>query len=207
MQLVKKARRRLPLPGSQPFAPGKVAADAVGIELQMRIAFDVAPRHGRAAVADHAAVAVRRAMVRRGRVGLEARTVDFFQPGEMQPERDHHVLGDKSAPGEYLGRKFRHAWDGGWFSFQMKADAAAKNQLLCTWWGDETGPRQFDILVDEVKIASQRLARDQPGQFWDATYPMPNDLTQGKTNVTVKLQAQPGNYAGGLFGCRILRQQ
>jgi hypothetical protein len=138
---------------------------------------------------------------------LEARTVDVFQPGEMQPERDHHVLGDKSDPGEYLGRKFRHAWDGGWFSFQMKVDAAATNQLLCIWWGDETGPREFDILVDNAKIASQKLARNQPGQFWDATYAIPNELTRGKTSVMVRLQAQPGNYAGGLFGCRVLRPE
>jgi hypothetical protein len=125
----------------------------------------------------------------------------------MQLERDHHVLGDKSDPGDYLGRKFRHAWDGGWFSFQMKVDPVVTNQLLCVWWGEETGPREFDILVDNAKIASQKLGRNQPGQFWDATYAIPNELTRGKASVMVKLQAQPGNYAGGLFGCRVLRLQ
>ena len=44
-------------------------------------------------------------------------------------------------------------------------------QLLCIWWGDETGQRKFDILVDSVKIASQKLVHNRPGQFWDATYP------------------------------------
>jgi hypothetical protein len=78
--------------------------------------------------------------------------------------------------------------------------------LLCVWWGDETGPREFDILVNDVKLTSQKLARNQPGRFWDAIYAIPAELTRGKAIVTVKLQAQPGGYAGGLFGCRVLLQ-
>lgn len=136
---------------------------------------------------------------------LEARTVDFCQLGEMQPERDHDVQGDKSGTGEYMGRKLRHAWDGGWFSFEMKVDSGVTNQLLCDWWGSENGKREFDILVDGVKIAAQKLLNNKPGQFWDATYSIPAELTRGKIKVTVKFQALPENYAGGLFGCRIVR--
>jgi uncharacterized protein len=136
---------------------------------------------------------------------LEALTVDFFQPGEMQSERDHNVQGEKSGPGEYAGHKYRHGWEGGWFSFEMKVDAGATNRLLNTWWGSESGQRNFDILVDNVKIASQILLNNRPGEFWDAAYPLPAELTRGKRKVTVKLQAQPGNFAGGLFGCRVMR--
>ncbi len=135
---------------------------------------------------------------------LEARTVDFFQPGEMQPERDHNVKGEKSDAVEALGRKLRHAFDGGWFSYEMKVDAARPNELVCTWWGGESGERNFDILVDGTKIASQKLSNNQPGKFWDATYPIPAELTHGKEKVTVKMQAQPGNFAGGLFGSRLM---
>jgi hypothetical protein len=88
----------------------------------------------------------------------------------------------------------------------MKVDSTAPNELVCTWWGDESGERNFDILVDGTKIASQKLLHNQPGKFWDATYSIPVELTQGKQKITVKLQAQPGNFAGGLFGCRILRK-
>jgi DUF1680 family protein len=135
----------------------------------------------------------------------EARTVDVLRPGEQQSEIDHNVQGEKTGALEALGRKLRHAWDGGWFSFEMKVDPAATNELVCTWWGDESGERNFDILVDGTKIASQKLLHNQPGKFWDATYPIPAELTRGKQKITVKLQAQPGNYAGGLFYARILR--
>ncbi len=137
---------------------------------------------------------------------LEARTVDVFRPGEMQPERDHNVQGEKSDPVEAMGRKLRHAYDGGWFSFEMKVDSAKRNELVCTWWGNESGERNFDILVDGTKIASQKLTNKKTGQFWDATYPIPAELTKGKDKVTIKLQAQAGNFAGGLFGSRMLKQ-
>jgi len=135
----------------------------------------------------------------------EARTVDVVRPGEQQSEVDHKVQGEKTDPVEALGRKLRHAYDGGWFSYEMKVDPVAANELVCTWWGDESGERNFDILVDGTKIASQKLLHNQPGKFWDATYLIPVELTKGKQKITVKLQAQPGNFAGGLFGCRILR--
>ncbi len=38
---------------------------------------------------------------------LDARTVDVFQPGEMQPERDHNVQGEKSDALQAMGRKLR----------------------------------------------------------------------------------------------------
>ena len=139
------------------------------------------------------------------RISDEARTVDIVRPGEQQSEIDHQVQGEKSDPLEALGRKLRHAYDGGWFSYEMKVDSTALNELVCTWWGDENGERNFDILVDGVKIASQKLLHNQPGSFWDATYAIPAELTRGNAKVTVKLQAQPGNFAGGLFGTRILR--
>jgi hypothetical protein len=138
---------------------------------------------------------------------LEARTTDVFQPGEMQPERDHNVQGEKSEAHEAHGRKLRHARDGGWFSYEMKVDPAALHELVCVWWGNETGERTFDILVDGTKIATQQLLKNQPEKFWDAVYPIPGELTRGKEKVTVKLQAKPGNYAGGLFGSRIVRAE
>ena len=139
------------------------------------------------------------------RMEIEARTLDLVRPGEPQSETDHHLQGEKSDPVEALGRKLRHAFDGGWFSYDMKVDGAAANELVCTWWGDEEGARNFDLLVDGVKIASQQLLHNHPGEFWDAVYPIPVDLTRGKSKVTVQWRAQPGNFAGGLFGGRILR--
>jgi uncharacterized protein len=137
---------------------------------------------------------------------LSARTVDLMRIGEMQPERDHNLQGQNTSAGEAMGRKWRHATDGGWFSFEMKVDPAKGNELLCTYWGSDVGQRNFDILVDGTKIVTQKLENNQPGQFFDVGYAIPKELTRGKEKVTVRFQAHPNSWAGGLFGASLLRE-
>jgi len=140
-------------------------------------------------------------------IALEKRTVDVVRPGEQQSEIDHKEQGDRSDPGQFYGRGFRDAKDGGWFSYEVKVDSQARSELVCTYWGSDSGARNFDILVDGQKIAAQRLSNNNPGTFLNVTYPMPVELTHGKSTITVKWQGQPGNYAGGLFGCRVERAE
>jgi uncharacterized protein len=137
---------------------------------------------------------------------LEGRTVDYLAIGEMQPERDHHVQGEKSGAGEFGGRHWRHALNGGWFSFDLRVPPDRPADLVLTYWGSDSGGREFDILVDDVKIATQTLSNNQPGRFFDVVHPLPDELTRGKVKVTVRLQAHPGRIAGGLFGARLVRR-
>lgn len=135
---------------------------------------------------------------------LEARTVDFLAIGEMQPERDHKVEGENTSAGEFGGRKFRHAYDGGWFSCEVKLPAEGPADLLVTYWGSETGERNFDLLLDGEKFATQSLHRDDPEKFWEKTYPLPERLTADKQQAVLKFQAHPGNMAGGVYGIRVV---
>jgi hypothetical protein len=137
---------------------------------------------------------------------LELMTVDVFQPGEMQPERDHNLKSEQSSVGDAFGRKWRHATDGGWFSFEMKVDQEKTNKLVCTYWGGDSGNRNFDIIVEDEKIAEQRLQNNKPNQFYEEAYEIPEQLIVGKDKITVKLQAHPNNFAGGLFGARIIKE-
>jgi DUF1680 family protein len=137
---------------------------------------------------------------------LEAITVDWFQPGEMQPERDHKVEGEKTSAGEFAGKKLRHAFDGGWFSCEIALPDGEPADLVVTYWGSETGNRKFDLLLDGEKFASQSLHRDKPEKFWDKTYELPDAATKGKKSAVLKFQAEPGNFAGGVFGIRVVRR-
>jgi DUF1680 family protein len=137
---------------------------------------------------------------------LERRTVDMLAIGEMQPERDHNLQGEKTGAGDFQGRKWRHAVDGGWFSFEMKVLPDQPVDLVLTYWGSDVGGREFDILVDGEKIATQVLNNNHPERFFDVTHPLPESLTRGKQKVTIRLQAHPQRMAGGLFGCRIVRR-
>lgn len=138
---------------------------------------------------------------------IEARMTDVLLIGQMQPERDHNLTGENTTSGEHAGRKWRHAENGGWFAFDMKVDANAKMELVCTYWGADAGGREFDILIDDVKIATQKLERNKPDEFFDAVYALPRELTGGKEKVRVRFQAHPDKMAGGLYGCRMMKAE
>lgn len=132
---------------------------------------------------------------------LKARTLDTFQVGEMQPERDHHLLGEKTSAGTNAGRKWRHAENGGWFSFEMSVDPSQETDLYLTFFGGDRG-RTFDLLVDGEKLATITLKATPTGDFYETPYKLP---IRGKSKIIVKLQAQPNGYAGGLYGARTIR--
>jgi hypothetical protein len=143
---------------------------------------------------------------RRREQELDARTIDHFAIGEMQPERDHQLTGEKTSPHEFNGRKLRHAVDGGWFAFDMTVSPNEPTDLVATYWGSESGPREFDVLVDGKHVATQSLRQDRPQKFWDRVYELPTELTSGKKKVNIRFAAKPGNYAGGVFDLRTIRR-
>lgn len=136
---------------------------------------------------------------------IATRTVDFLVPDREQSERDHALQGDKTAAGDFGDRKWRHATDGGWFSWQLKALPDQPQELWVTYWGSDGGNRVFDVLVDGQRLATQRLEQQRPESFFDEVYPIPAELLKGKKSVTVRFQAQPGCWAGGVFGVRIMK--
>ncbi|BCM91880.1 hypothetical protein IAD21_03757 [Abditibacteriota bacterium] len=138
---------------------------------------------------------------------LAARTLDEFRPNEQQSEQDHALKSEKSNAGNFGNTAWRDANDGGFFEFDLKTQPDAPQDLLVTYWGSDTGNRHFDILVNGQKIASQTLNNSKPNEFLDVTYPIPTELTQGKSKVTVRFQAQPGAMAGGVFGTRMIKRQ
>ena len=45
---------------------------------------------------------------------------------------------------------------------------------------------------------------NRPDAFFDVEYPIPERLTKGKKQVTVRFAAKPGATAGGIFDLRVL---
>jgi len=60
-------------------------------------------------------------------------------------------------------------------------------------------------LVDNQKIATQRLRTNKPGDFFDEIYPIAPGLTQGKAKVTVRFHAHTGSKVGRGFALRMMR--
>lgn len=137
---------------------------------------------------------------------LAARTVDTVVLGRGN-EQYRKLAQKNSAAGQFNGRSWRDARGGGFFAFEMKCLAAGPQELLVTYWGSDSGGREFDVLAGGRKLATQKLQNNQPGKFFDVVYPIPEEATRGKEKVAVKFQALPGKSAGGVFECRILKKE
>jgi hypothetical protein len=137
---------------------------------------------------------------------LNARTVDFVVPDREQSERDHKMQGERTGAGDFQDRKWRHATEGGWFSWHLKVLPDQPQELWVTYWGSDGGNRVFDVFVEGEKLATQRLENNRPNNFYDEVYQLPRKLLAGKSSITVKFQAHPNSSAGGVFGARIMKQ-
>jgi DUF1680 family protein len=136
---------------------------------------------------------------------LKEAEIDFVQPGEMQPERDHNFKGEKTTPGSFKERANRESRNG-WFSYDLKVNPNVANALVIDYWGGFPGAKTFDILVNNKVIASENITNKKDGQFISIQYDIPGKISKGKSKVTVKLQAHPGNMAGPVFGVRTIRK-
>ena len=138
---------------------------------------------------------------------LEAATLGFAQPGQMQSERDFAEKGEDSSPVQLQGRYGREGT--GWFSYDLPIDPAAASVLIVTYSNDVRGRRGgVDVLVDGTKVGEQMMERRTPEQdvrFFDVKYPLPVEIVRGKRKVTVRFQAKEGDTIPGVFGVRTVR--
>jgi DUF1680 family protein len=136
---------------------------------------------------------------------LDNRTIDAVAPGEQQPEVDHHLNAVNSNTGFYQEEGWRDAQSGGYFSYNMETKGLATLYLFVRYWGNESGNRTFDILVDDNLLVTENVSgKWKLNQFINVEYPIPATMLEGKTSVTVKFQPKSNNIAGGVFYVRLL---
>ena len=138
---------------------------------------------------------------------LEAATIGFAQPGQMQTERDFAEKDEDSSPVQLEGRYGRQG--NSWFSYELPVDPATSAILIVTYSNDTRGRKGgFDVLVDGAKVGEQTMERRTPEQdvrFFDVKYPLPLEIVKGKQKVTVRFQAKEGDGIPGVFGIRTVR--
>ena len=141
------------------------------------------------------------------RLEREARVVDRVDIGDEASEQEHNLQGENDGAGPHMDRHWRHAPNGGWFSWDLKVLPDEPMVLMCTHWGSDLPPRKFDVLVDETVIKTVDLNMDDPGNHFDVEYALPEELTKGKDKVTVTFRGYEGNTTGGVFDCAILKAE
>jgi hypothetical protein len=137
---------------------------------------------------------------------LQAATVGYAQPGEMQPERDYNFQGEESETAELNGRPARRGSK--WFSFDLPVEATNRMALIVTYNSEQRATRTFNVLVDGKRVGDQSIERQSPEQvakFFDVEYAIPAELVAGKQKVTVRFEAAPESEIAAVFGIRMIR--
>ena len=137
---------------------------------------------------------------------LEAATVGFAQPGQMQAERDANQQGEGSSPVRAESHYGRMASK--WFSLDLVVEAGHPLTLIVTYSNENRGPSACDVLVEGKKVGDQTGPRRSPEQeirFFDVEYKIPEELVVEKKKVTVRFDGANGRSTPSVFGVRIVR--
>ncbi len=136
----------------------------------------------------------------------DTRIVDAIGFGEQQAEVDHHVqAGEGSETGNFGSQLWRSAPENSWISCDLKVLPDQPMTLRCTYWMREGKDREFDLLIDGTKIATQRLTRNKAARFDDIDTAIPAELTRGKTKITLRFQSVGTAPIGAVYHARILK--
>jgi len=143
------------------------------------------------------------------RRALDAATVAYVQPGEMQPERDYQMQGEETWPDRMIGRPGRRTKM--WFSFDVPVAPESQMTLRVTYCTEERMKRSVRILADGEPIGEHTVERSRPGSagghFHEVEYAVPANVVDGKLAVTVRFEATDGNETPAVFGLRMLRSK
>jgi DUF1680 family protein len=139
---------------------------------------------------------------------LEYRTVDSVAAGVQQSESVHAVQSLNSYTGSHMGEFWRDARNGGYFSYNLNTSGETKLSLMVRYWGNESGNRTFDILIDNNKLVTENITgKWNVSEFRNVEYAVPDSMLEGKDQIRVKFQAPSNGYAGGVFYIRLLRSK
>lgn len=136
---------------------------------------------------------------------LDESTIENVRLGIMLVEQEHDFQSEESTAGIAFGKKFRDAGSKGWFEFNIEVDPQVPTELMCTYWSGDNANSPFDISVGSAVIASPKLSKSQPAQFYAERYPIPQDLIKGNSSVRLRFAAKERGRVGRVFECRTVR--
>lgn len=136
---------------------------------------------------------------------LESRTVDYVQPGQQQPEADHFMEAEKSGSGVHMDEFWRDARNDGYFSYELRTKGETSLNLLLRFWGTNWDNRKFDILIDDVKLATEDVRKWNIYDFREEVYSIPAEMLRGKEKIRVRFQAPENGIAGAIYFVRLFK--
>jgi hypothetical protein len=128
--------------------------------------------------------------------------VDRVMVGDADSERAHDLSAEQSTTGRVADHTWRDAAPNGAFSYVLALPTTPQPVLICTYWGGDRA-RSFDIVVNGVVVATQKLEGLQPGKPIEIAYPLPPEALTGQQNLTVRFQGTGQGRVGGILSLRV----
>jgi len=149
---------------------------------------------------------------------LDKRTLDYIVLGEMQPERDHNFDGENTRFGEGYLRKYRFAYENGWFAFDMStinpeayvalatsgSGASPATQLLLTYYGGDTRRPTFHIEIGDW--STPVTFTEHTEGFVEHIIDLPLEVTKGKEKIRIMFKADDKNRVSNIYNCRLMTE-
>lgn len=130
---------------------------------------------------------------------LELMTIDLLPVGNDQYELQHEVKGEKTFSDTSNGYKCRGANPGGYFSYKMKVDPAAKNELRMMV-AKEGKSVEFEIYVDDQLLATKSTIGGWPPKIYEEKVVIPETMIDGKEYITLRFANKSSDANFKLYG-------
>lgn len=141
---------------------------------------------------------------------LGFRNIDMVKAGDNDSEQIHQMESVNSKTGKYDNRiSWRRATNGGYFMYNLKSLPGEKQALYIQFKANDQDELIFDILIDGHVIKTythNQATGNLATKYYSELIPIPEELTNGKENITVKIIARLNNMTGDLFDIRLLQR-
>ncbi|GAB6012973.1 beta-L-arabinofuranosidase domain-containing protein [Viscerimonas tarda] len=134
------------------------------------------------------------------KIKLEAITIDKVICGEQQPESDHFIRSENSSTGFVEDIHWREAR--GWFGYQLANKDKQAKQLYITYF-NQSKSRNFDVYVNDEKLATLNLDGTDGDKLQTATYPIPESEVTKET-LTIRFIAHQKSTTARIATVRAL---
>jgi hypothetical protein len=131
--------------------------------------------------------------------------VDAVTAGSRAEESAHALEETRSDSYWFEGRRCRSARADGSFGYALKLPPKGPAAVRVAYWGGETRPHRFEVLVEGEVVATQSLFDDRPGEVFPMEYAIPETLVRGRDRVRVAFRPVPGGSTGAVFDVRTVR--
>ncbi|MFI2742239.1 beta-L-arabinofuranosidase domain-containing protein [Zhouia sp. PK063] len=129
----------------------------------------------------------------------------------IENEENHKLKTIKSDTVKF--KDARHFWENnsygrtiykdGFVSYQLKNNKEKQEYVTVRFWGSSSQKTGVNIYIENKLIASENLTEQMPLAFYDKTYKIPENLTQGKKQITIKFEPKTEADSAAIYGVKL----